>query len=324
MNKRLVVKLLAVSIFLGGIIFVYQIRFDAPMVLSGITFTPAYANYLGLNPQETFQKIITDLHPKIIRLSVAWNEIETRRGIFIWDDINWYLTTAQKNDVGVVLVIGRRTPRWPECHEPAWLKELSYSEQRLALNRVIKLTVERFKDSPALVMWQVENEPFLSGFGKCPIMSVADVQNEITLVRAGDSQHPIMITDSGELSTWLQSAKLGDYFGTTLYRTVWSERWQKSFSYWFVPPFFYRLKAALNGISAGRFFVAELQAEPWGGMGTERVAPFVPEDILKNYDFARATGAQAIFLWGAEYWYAQKNAGDGRWVDFAQRTLRFP
>lgn len=213
-----------------------------------------------------------------------------------------------------MLVVGRRLPRWPECHVPDWARSLPEREQQGRIVALMRDVVERYRAHPSLAMWQVENEPFLTFFGECPPPDRTSFEREIALVRALDPSHPILITDSGELSMWMRTAAAGDLLGTTMYRVVWN----KLVGYWsydlLIPPAFYRLKAWLAGKPPDRMVVAELQAEPWIPKGDifttaldEQRKSMDAARFRKHIAFARATGFRAVYLWGAEYWYWLKD-----------------
>ncbi len=157
-------------------------------------------------------------------------------------------------------------------------------------------------------MWQVENEPLLSFFGECPKMMQEAFAREVAYMRTLDVR-PILVTDSGELSTWRKIAPFGDYLGATLYRVVWN----KFIGYWrytyIFPPAFYRWKAAFVGKPIERMIGVELQAEPWAPQGLLALQPrdykqsFDEKQFAVNVDFARRTGIPEHYLWGVEYWY---------------------
>ena len=50
--------------------------------------------------------------------------------------------------------------------------------------RTITETINRYKDNQAIKAWQVENEPFLKGFGECPKLDKEFLDNaeEFTVV----------------------------------------------------------------------------------------------------------------------------------------------
>ncbi len=118
-----------------------------------------------------------------------------------------------------------------------------------------------------------------------------------------------MLTDSGELSFWLPSAKLADVLGVSLYRTVWN-RWL-GFWFWPLSPAWYAERFAfIKPFVRGRSVViSELQAEPWFSKSFSETPIEEQEDVMSvrrfrdNAEFAARTGASEIYLWGAEWWY---------------------
>jgi len=294
----------------------------------GVSFSPAQAENLGLDWRETYIAALDDLHVSAIRLSAYWNRIEKKRGVYDFTELDWQVEEAARRDVKILLAVGRRLPRWPECHEPLWYRGAPMRETAEDVHTLVEAVVNRYKDRGAIAMWQVENEAFLSVFGECPSPDPVVLQEEIDLVRSLDDR-PILITDSGELSWWRHAAPLGDYFGTTMYRVVWNPL-TKYWSYDYVlPPVFYRMKAWLVGKSLDRVIGAELQAEPWAPRGLlalsdkEREQSLSVERFRGNVDFARRTGIQEHYLWGVEYWYWLKKQGDDRLWEEA-RALWFP
>jgi len=205
-------------------------------------------------------------------------------------------------------------PRWPECHDPNWLKDLDTKSQTTEQLRYVKDLVEYFKHYDNIKMWQVENEPFLTSFGECPAMSIDFLKQEISLVKSLDDR-PVLITDSGELSFWLKTGKLGDKFGHTLYRVVFNK--YIGHIHYYLPASFYRIKALLADIKPENVIVAELQAEPWVPDGYTlrldygRMVSFMDSKKLTgNYNFAKQTGASEIYFWGVEWWYWLKTQKD--------------
>ena len=195
-------------------------------------------------------------------------------------------------------------------------------EARAHLLRYVSAVVNRYKDHPALELWQVENEAFINfKFGECEGFDESAVEDELAIVRSLDTNHKIVMTDSGELSTWRKPSQLSDIFGTTLYRIV---RTPSGFiwSYDWLPAGFYKLKARLLGLSHQDFFVAELQAEPWFVGGDPTNTPIEEQEktmnvkrIQKHIDYAERVGSSRAYLWGVEWWYWMKEVGgdDGFW-----------
>lgn len=279
----------------------------------GASFSRPYAESLGLDWQAAYTAVLDDLGAPYLRLESEWDKIEESEGNYDFSALDWQLAEAEKRGVKVLLVVGNRQPRWPECHTPAWLAGSPDALIRERTLEFIKTTVERYKNSPAVEMWQVENEPLFNLFGECPRGDINFLKQEIELVRSLDSR-PVMITDSGELSTWRQTAGLGDFFGTSLYRLVYNSHF--GYFYYFFAPSSYRLKANLVGLPLDKAVISELQAEPWLGSGAEYASPeeqkkmMNPERIEKQIDFARRTGFSRAYIWGVEWWYWLKEQGD--------------
>ena len=284
-------------------------------MIYGASFNPEYTAYLGLDFKKAFNKILDDWNFKYIRLAAQWNLVEKTKGQYDWSDLDWMMDLAAGKSAKVVLVTGRKTPRWPECHTPKWAESLPTSEQELSLDNFMKITVERYKNHPALEVWQVENEPFLR-FGICKTISGQKLKEEIALVKQLDSSHPVMVTDSGELSLWRRTAKQADLFGTTLYRVVWN----KALGYWtydwILPPLAYKARLWLNGRDVNTAYITELQAEPWipdkkleDTPLEEQFKSMNLDRLKKNIIFAEKTGMPRAYLWGAEWWLWLESQG---------------
>jgi len=277
----------------------------------GITFSQMFAEQMELNWKEVYTAMLDELNVKKLRLIAYWPKIEPNEGEYAFDDLDWQINEAEKRDVQIILAIGRKLPRWPECHIPEWARELDESEQQEKLLSLLTQIVNRYKDNQTIKIWQVENEPFLMGFGECPKLDKDFLKKEISLVRELDSKkRPILITASGELSLWTQSALIGDVFGTTLYRIVWSDVLQKHVEYP-IPSVFYYKRAKLVKWLTGveKMIIVELQAEPWSHLIIHKNTleeQFKTMD-LKRFkeiiDYAKYTGFDKAYLWGVEWWY---------------------
>lgn len=273
----------------------------------GITFSSRYASDIGLDPKETYVNILDGLNVKKVRIPVYWDLVEKEEGQYDFSDIDWQMEESQKRNVEVILVVGQKVPRWPECAIPERLKN-NDQKRKEDLIRFITATVDRYKDHPEIRYWQVENEPFLA-FGVCPKLDADLLDREIATVRSIDPSREIILTDSGELSLWVRAAKRADVFGTTMYRTI----YKAGLGYFDYPigPRFFQFKHWLIRTFAGqdRAIVIELQAEPWiAGWTTaqplsEQFKSMNPGKLHDNVAFARKVGFPSIYLWGAEWWY---------------------
>lgn len=287
----------------------------------GVTFSKPYALQLELDWKKTYLAILDDLKVRNLRLSAYWPEIEPTPGRYNFRDLDFQINEAAKRDAKIILAVGRRLPRWPECHIPKWAQELPESEQQQKMIDLIKLIVKRYDKNNAVEYWQVENEPFLVKFGICPTTIPEFLDDEIALVKSL-SNKPIIITDGGEFGDWVRSRKRGDIFGTTMYRIIWKE----SIGYFRypLPPTYFKFKDFITrAISKNnKTVVIEMQAEAWG----PKPIPYLTlEEQFQSMDFdsfknnilyARRTGFDEIYLWGVEWWYWLREQGDNRfWLE---------
>lgn len=288
----------------------------------GVTFSPYQAESLGLDWRRLYVEVLDDLGVKRLRISAYWNKVEPDADMFNFEDLDFQVQEAAKRGAKIVLAVGRRLPRWPECHDPAWLNAHTLENDLLSY---VETVVRRYQNLEAVEMWQVENEPFLSSFGECPQPDADLLDREIALVRKLDPARPILITDSGELSLWFKAGKRGDVFGTTLYRYVYSDIFNR---YWinYSPYWFYRVRAGILRLLYGKrdFVIIEQQAESWTTKGIqntpieEQFRTMSIEKFQKMLSLGRVVGFQRQYLWGVEWWYWMKENGYGEFWEQAR------
>lgn len=309
-----IVLLVCVGILLATILLLAFPSFLPVTQTVGVTFSAPQATGIGLNWKEAYIAMLDDLQVKHLRLSAYWDSIQpVSSDAYDFSDLDYQISEAQKRDAHVVLSIGRKLPRWPECHIPTWAQALSEQDQQKQVLNMLAVVVDRYKNNSALGTWQLENEPLLV-FGICPKADTKFLAQEQGVVRAHDSSHAILITDSGELDSWLGAAQYGDELGTTMYRTVFSNRTKKLFHYdYLFPSWLYRLKAHYIGILFHKqVIISELQGEPWGTKPytemaeSERLQSFSPARFLQLELFAQRTQLPEVYWWGVEYWYWEK------------------
>ena len=300
-----------------------------PPFVYGVTYRYTNATSLGLDWKKTYTAMLDDLNVKHVRLPVYWENIQPQRDVRDYADLDFEVNTAQQHGATVVLALGRKVPGWPECHIPSWAEKLSIDDQQAALNAHILATVERYKDSPALEYWQVENEPFLPGFGTCPQYDAAKtLDQEISFVRGLDPNHKIIVTDSGEINFWIDASARGDILGSTLYRDVYNDHFN-SYLHYYIPALWYRAKGALVHIlHPGKEIISsEVQAEPWTTAGIEQT-PFSEQaitlhagSITANAAYGHAAGFSTEYFWGVEYWYWAAQHGHPEFLAEAKKIF---
>lgn len=291
----------------------------------GATFSKRYAQDLGLNWQEAYHAIIFDLKIPTVRLPVYWDEVEPRAGEYNFEALDWQINEAKKAGAEVILAIGRRVPRWPECFEPNWLNGQAESIKRNQLKDLLTAEVNHFKQYKNVSIWQVENEPLFGLFGHCPSPDINFLREEVAIVKALDSR-PVMITDSGELQEWVRAAQVGDILGVTMYRQVGNAIADNLYIRW--PAFFYRIKLRLASFFTRDIRLAEFQAEPWTSVSLDKEP--IPDQLKKMniervkilLEVARKSGLNDISFWGVEWWYWLKLKGVNDFWDFGKQLMR--
>jgi hypothetical protein len=278
----------------------------------GVVFSQKHSQLLGLDWKESYLEILDDLKAKNLKIITHWDLIEPKENEFYFDDLDWQIKEAEKRNAKIILVIGIKTGRWPECHIPEWL-DVRGSMLEEELLEYLEALVERYKNSKVIWAWQVENEPFFP-FGECPKIEKDLVKREIELVKSLDSR-PIIFGDSGEFSFWIEAARFGDIVSTTLHRKVYFKEIKKYITYPFPPVYYWRKAKLIDLFFHKKVIIGELQAEPWcKGLIyncdlKEQKITMNPEQFKKNVNFAKNTGMDTIYFWGGEWWYWMKKQG---------------
>jgi hypothetical protein len=293
--------------------FPRPITLKAPANFWGVTYSKDFTTFLGLDWQATYLAVINDLGVKNIRLPIYWEDIEAKEGTYDFSNYDWLLSQGAAKGIKFILVVGRRQPRWPECHTPDWSKNYNEQVLRPKIAAMITATVNHYKNEPAIAAWQVENEPLLDSFGICPPSDYGWLQQEVALVKNLD-QRPGIVTASGELSNWQKETALADNFGTTVYRVVWGY-WTGYLRYpW--PEWYYGLKLKTTSLAPNKAIIAELQAEPWAPNTSLDQLPkaeadksFTLTQFRANLQYAINTHFSQAYLWGVEWWYLEKTRG---------------
>ena len=303
--------LLALIVLLAVAIFFLAQKPKPEAITYGMSFNTPYARELNLDWKETYDAILNDLQVRHLRLAAHWPMVEPAPGVYNFEELDYQVKRAEEVGAEVVFAVGRRLPRWPECHTPMWLQGYSKEDREAAQLAYMETVINRYKSSPAITVWQVENEPFLEvfAFEHCGELDTEFLDKEIELFRSLDGTRPLLVTDSGNLGTWYGAFSRGDMFGTSVYVHFWNPELGQFRT--FLPPWFYRVKDNIMKLLYGNkeTVLIELSAEPW------LVEPVVDvpietqftrmnlqkfEDILA---YAEGTHYEKQYLWGAEWWY---------------------
>jgi hypothetical protein len=306
--KKILLGALIIVLLVFGYFFVGWTP-QAKQISWGVNFSQQHAELLGLDWKVTYLALLNDLKVKNLKIPAQWDLIEPEKDKYNFKNLDWQMQKAGEQGAKVLLVLGMKTGRWPECHLPAWAGNLSKEEQQKKILDLIREIVSRYSNSSVISSWQVENEPFFP-FGACPWSDEKFLAEEIKLVKELDSsKRPVIISDSGEGSLWIKTAEVGDLVGITMYKKVWFREWGTFVNYPFPPIFYWRKAQIVKALFNKNVMVVELQAEPWGknllydSPLSEQNKTMNLAQFRYNVEFAKKTGFNTFYLWGSEWWY---------------------
>ena len=311
MRKKNIIWSVLIILVLATAIFYLLVPPMAKKITYGVVFSQKHSTDMGLDWKQNYSALLDDLKVKNIKLAVHWDLIETGPGVYDFSDIDWQLEEAKIHNAKIMLAIGMKTPRWPECHIPGWAKGLNKEAQQAEILGMLETVVKRYRGNSEVASWHVENEP-LFRFGECPWIDEEFLKKEVALVRSLDLQkRPVVISDSGEGSWWFKVAKTADIVGVTMYRRVYFDEFKIYVTYP-IPPAFYWVKTKLVEMFFGKSVICvELQAEPWAAnqlydAGAGDAKTMTLDQFRQNVKFAKNTGIGTIYLWGNEWWFWMK------------------
>ncbi|MCL4366314.1 beta-galactosidase [Patescibacteria group bacterium] len=330
---RILTGILAILfiIILGGAIF--ERTYPVPSQIKyGVTFSPRYARYLKLDWQKTYIQMLDDLGVRNLRIPTDWDLLEPQQGQYDFSWSDFMLNEAGKRGAKVMLVLGARQPRWPECHVPRWAKSLNIDQRHQKTLDFAKAVLERYQKTEAIWAWQVENEPFAFWFGEnCDAPDKQFLLEEVKMVKSLDTKRPVIVTDSGEWSDWTAAMKSSDILGVSLYRKSYNKAMNLYITYP-LPVWMYPLKSNLvRGLFASqnkKTIISELQVEPWFQQSVldtpldKQLKLFSVEDFKGNIAYARKTGFEEDYLWGVEWWYYMAVHGHPEYLDYAATLFK--
>jgi hypothetical protein len=294
----------------------------------GISFSHRHAVYLGLDPIRAFEQLV-NMGFGVVRISAYWDEIAARG----FRSLHTLLETAGRAGQPLVLTVGMKAIRWPEFYVPQTLASLTTRDLQGPLSEFISTTVEHCKDSPAIVAWQVENEPLNRSGPNRRWIPLYLLAAEVEAVRKLDAR-PLILNAFRHFtlaSDWMsrpwpwtsveqQLLRLldkGDVLGLDIYtRIAWTfsriSRVSTARASW---PNEATAVADQAHAANRNAWVTEAQAEPWGP------GSFGPADVAAVYSRLANGAFERVLLWGAEHWLWCQARGDTSWLSQVQTIL---
>ncbi len=330
-----------------------------PPVQVGTSFSARRAAELGLDYRTGFQRLEA-LHFRVIRLSAYWNEVDQ----FGYGDLDWLMAEAEHSRQPVVLAVGMKGLGWPEFYIPAGAMPPGGMREghdvaeepglRASALLFVAETVTRYRENPALVAWQVENEPFNRAGPQRWWIDRGFLQEEIAAVRSlDDRDRPVIVNAFGHFNLLFDQAssrngfdfknvlgfdgdsaerqslavlRPGDILGLDVYtaigyRFLGQDHLSRADVGW--PDQIGRWRLAADD-ERKQAWITEAQAEPWEASPKTYTDPrsISPSQIASIFSNLKDAGYKTILLWGSEYWLWRADNADPSWLETVQQILR--
>jgi len=290
---------------------------------------------------ETLGRLFELTGSKFVRLSVQWDEVEPAQGAYDFALIEALLKVTAANGATANVSIGMKAQRHPEFYIPGWAlvgTRLTdgdvVSDDPVLRARALEMArtvVARLSSSSAVDSWAAENEPYIFSHRTFEYALSREYVAELAeVIRANDPQgRPVAINHAQHFvmdRRWKDALEDGDVLAQSMYPF----RNMEVLGFEFVvnimeigplmPNYAHQAREARE--AGKQFWVTELQAEPWTDYDSRLISPeapsanLSPEKVARTVEYARKSGAERVYLWGAEWWlYQDEKFGDGRWLE---------
>jgi GH35 family endo-1,4-beta-xylanase len=292
---------------------------------------------------------IHKLNIQLVRIGIKWSRVEEQKGKYQWKEYDDVIEFLNSNNIPTILVLGLKSPRWPEFYIPDWVnfqkpKMRSFHLQRSdeitpndvylkeRLFNFVQKCILRYNNFQNIISFQVENEPFFPFGPNKWTISTHFLQEEIAYIKSL-TQLPILLTTQGLPTTGILSEylhcrykakkniiKLADIVGFNVFPKfesklfgLFSKMYTASSKEWnYLGKW---LRKAEKEI-----WITELQAEPWElseislkNSATNKTCK--PEFVQEYIRKLKNLGIKTILLWGFEYHIACAKEGNPEWLE---------
>ena len=304
--------------------------------LAGFSFSPLTSEQAHRDPGDDLARLLDATDPDLVRLPVYWELVQPSPADLDFSSVDELLgVIAEHNQSSpihtrVVLTIGARNFLFPELHQPAWAgareqPNIDAVQSATAYREYFDSSVTRYRSSPLLYAWQVENEPLdkvVNSFTGYDVIEDAQVAWEVGEVHRLDPGRKVGVTSFNALNSTFDAIQVytpqllfliggrsghpeealaaGDAFGLDIYLDgpyiPWRDfttialrsKWkQQSIAFW-------TDRAHAQG---KQMWLTEMQAQPWGAAET-----FTPADLHDSAVDYRQEPLDVALLWGVETW----------------------
>jgi hypothetical protein len=305
----------------------------APLV--GFSFSPITSLNAGRDATEDLSLLLNATQPDLVRLPIYWEDVQETPDELDFESIDPLMAVVANHNLTalhptrVVLTIGARNFLYPELHQPEWAGPrqqpfIDEAQAGDAYRLYFDSSIERYRASPLLYAWQVENEPLdevtniATGADQ---ISQDQLDWEVAEVHRLDPVHQVVVTTYDGLNLYIDMVELyapqellgetynghpqavldtADSLGLDLYvdgpnvpyrhlTTMYvREQWkQQALHFW-------AGRASKQGKS---LWLSEMQAQPWLDADT-----FKPKDLLASAVDYRQENLEVVLMWGVETW----------------------
>ena len=320
--------------------------------LAGFSYSPLISEWAQRDPRADLGRLLEATSPDLVRLPVYWDSVEPSPTVLDFSEIDSLLSVVAQHNITapnptrVVLTIGARNFLYPELHMPAWAEPRSQPWLNEVMSQApyrtyIDTSITRYRGSPLLYAWQVENEAFdyvgnsVTGDDE---IKPAQLAWEVAEVHRLDPAHEAVTTtfdgwnvavDALQLyaapALWLlhgypsghpgEMLQAGDVLGLDMYidgpstplkftpANLRAEWKQQAISFWVT-------RAATMRKDV---WLAEMQAQPW----SDTTGNFKPADLVASAKDYRRDRLDVVLMWGVETWLT-----DPAWMDAATQAIR--
>ncbi|MHB8587464.1 MAG: glycoside hydrolase 5 family protein [Candidatus Dormibacteraceae bacterium] len=339
--------LAAAALLLGSEVWP-QAKPTAPLV--GFSYSPLISQEANRVPAQDLAILLDATDPDLVRLPVYWESVEPTPDSLDFSSVDELLDVVEAHDqvasrpTRVVLTIGARNFLYPELHEPAWAAprrqpHLNDLQTAAAYRSYFDGSLMRYRSSPLLYAWQVENEP-LDYVGNVSTgddqIKVAELSWEIAEAHLLDPGHEVVTTsfDGWNVTVDIfqlyaspvlallggypsghpgESLAAGDALGLDVYidgpstplrftnPDLRSVWKQQAIDFW----------ASQARGQGKQLWLAEMQAQPWS-----KSQGYTPANLVASAMDYRQEPLQVVLLWGVETWLR-----DPAWMAAANHAM---
>lgn len=320
----------------------------APLV--GFSYSPEES--LGANrvPTQDLAILLDATDPDLVRLPIYWESVEPTPDSLDFSSVDELLAVVEEHDqvasrpTRVVLTVGARNFLYPELHEPAWAAprqqpHLNELQSAAAYRAYFDGSLLRYRDSPLLYAWQVENEPLdyvVNASTGADQITVEQLAWEVSEVHQLDPGKTVVTTTFDGWNSTIDMLQLyappvaaalraypsghpgetlaaGDALGLDLYidgpstplrftsPDLRSVWKQQALDFW----------ARQAKAQGKQLWVTEMQAQPW-----TKTSAFTPTNLYASAADYRQEPLQVVLLWGVATWLR-----DPTWMAAGQHAM---